>query len=88
MPMLTKDERDRRWQKVRALMEKRDLECIIVWGSLGCHSNLSANLRYLSNTAHEGYLIFPLKGEPTLFTFMGRKLHMSWVVDQRCGHPN
>lgn len=85
---LTKDERDRRWRKVRGLMEKRGLDCLIGWGSLGCHSNLCANLRYLSNTAHEGYLVFPLNGEPSLFTFMGRKVQTSWVVDQRCGHPD
>ena len=34
----------------------------------------------------EGYLVFPLEGEPTLITFHGRP-HPSWVKDNRSGHP-
>ena len=83
---LTRDEGERRWKLVRGAMEERGLDCLIVWGSFGNFSSLSANLRYLSNSANEGYLVFPFQGEPTLFTFMGREDPASWVKDHRSGH--
>ena len=33
--VLTLEERDRRWKKIRWEMEKRGLECLIVWSSQG-----------------------------------------------------
>lgn len=84
---LKRDEGERRWKKVRSAMEERGLDCLIVWGSFGAFSSLSANLRYLSNVANEGYLVFPLQGEPTLFTFLIKEDQESWISDWRCGHP-
>jgi Xaa-Pro dipeptidase len=81
------EERDRRWEKTRETMEKRGLDCLIVWGSFGFNRNLLANMRYLSNVcATEGYFIFPREGEPTLITFFGRH-DTTWVDDCRAGHP-
>jgi Xaa-Pro dipeptidase len=85
---LTLDERDRRWQKVRTVMERRGLECLILWGSYGRFRHFGANIRYLSNISAEGYLIFPLKGDPTLVMFFARPDPAAWVVDGRTGHPN
>lgn len=84
---LTLEEQDRRWKKIREAMGKRSLGALVVWSSIGHHGTHTANLRYLSNVKTEGYLIFPLEGEPTLFTFIKRPQAGSWVTDFRTGHP-
>lgn len=87
MSILTLEERQRRWQKVRQAMNKRGIDCLIVWGSFGGFRNLTANLIYLSNVTTEGYLVFPAQDEPTLFTFLKGSDPEPWVTDWRCGHP-
>jgi Xaa-Pro aminopeptidase len=84
--LLTLEERDRRWKIIRAEMENRDLGALIVWGSQGYWTGLAANLRYLIGILDEGYLVFPLEGEPTLFTFeIG--FPSPWLNDHRAGQP-
>jgi hypothetical protein len=68
---LTIEERDRRWNNIRKAMEKRGLKCLIVWGSTGEFRDFNGNLQYLTNVANEGYLLFPLESEPTLYSFEG-----------------
>lgn len=86
MLQLTIEERDRRWEKVREEMAKRDLGTLVVWSSFGHHGTQCANLRYLTNAKSEGYLVFPVEGEPTIIKFVARS-QPSWVTDFRCGHP-
>lgn len=86
MPIITLEERDRRWKNVRLEMEKRGLDCLIIWGGFGRFRNLCANLTYMSNFNAEGYMTFPLKDEPTLFIFQGDYPTL-WVKDNRTGHP-
>ncbi len=81
MDILTLDERDRRWKRIRETMEERALECLIVWGSLGFHRSLGANLKYLSNITTEGYLVFPLESDPTVIGFLKRIDPESWIPD-------
>ena len=84
--ILTLEERDRRWANVRKAMKDRKLDCLIVWSSQGYWTGLAANLRYLTNILDEGYLVFPIEGEPTLFTFeIG--LPSPWLNDHRAGQP-
>ncbi|MDP2931117.1 MAG: Xaa-Pro peptidase family protein [Chloroflexota bacterium] len=84
--ILTLEERDRRWKNIRDEMKRRDLACLVVWGSQGYWTGLAANIRYLANILDEGYLVFPLEGEPTLFTFeIG--LPSPWLKDHRAGQP-
>jgi len=85
---LTLDERDRRWKKVRDAMEKQGFECLVIWGSYGRFRHFGANLKYLSNISVEGYLVFPLKEDPTLVMFFARPDPTAWVADGRTGHPN
>ncbi len=85
---LTLEERDRRWQRVRGSMEERGLQCLIIWGSYGRFRHFGANLKYLSNVSAEGYLVFPLEGEPTLVLFFARPDPSAWVMDARTGHPH
>ncbi|MFC2046978.1 M24 family metallopeptidase [Chloroflexota bacterium] len=80
------EERDRRWKNIRTAMEKRGLECLIVWGSYCIFRDVSASLQYLTNVGTEGYVLFPLDSEPTLYAFEGG-LEPTWVQDWRSGHP-
>ncbi|MBI4286789.1 MAG: aminopeptidase P family protein [Chloroflexi bacterium] len=84
---LSEAEKERRWKLVRGVMAQRGLDYLIVHGSFGMHGNLNANLRYLTNPANEGYVLFPLDGEPALFTFLKKDDPGSWVKDTRSGHP-
>jgi Xaa-Pro aminopeptidase len=83
---LTLKERDRRWKKVREAMDKRELGALVVWDSFGGHGRYNANLRYLSNANTEGYLVFPLVGEPALVIFL-KKVRSTWVTNRETGHP-
>lgn len=87
MLLLTRRERDRRWKKARKAMNTRGLDCLVVWGSTGGFGGLAANLRYLTNTTEQGYLVFPLEDEPTIFTFE-KGLETPWVRDSRVGQPS
>jgi len=87
MSILSREERDRRWNNARQEMEKRKLDALIVWGSSGRYRHLNANLRYLCNFHAEGYMILPLKADPTLFSFVGG-FPTPWVADNRTAHPN
>ena len=80
------EERDRRWRNIRSSMEERGLECLIVWGSYGLFRDLNGNLQYLTNINNEGYLLFPLRSEPTFYGFEGG-LEPNWVQDWRSGMP-
>ena len=84
---LTLEERDRRWKLIREEMEKRGLECLIVWGCYGRFHHLGANFRYLSNLAEEGYVVFPLENDPTLSIFLGGYFTEPWIQDVRGGQP-
>ncbi len=87
MSILSREERDRRWDNARQEMEKRKLDALIVWGSSGRYRHLNANLRYLCNFHAEGYMILPLKADPTLLSFVGG-FPTPWVADNRTAHPN
>ncbi len=84
---LSDGERDRRWNLVRSEMEKRNLDCLIIWGSFGCYRDANANLQYMTNVNTEGYLIFPLEGEPTQYSFENG-LDPAWVTDWRGAIPH
>ena len=86
MSILSHQERDRRWKNIREAMGKQGLDCLVVYGCFGRYRQLNASLRYLCNFNTEGYLVFPLEGDPTLFTFMGG-FPTPWVADNRTGQP-
>jgi Xaa-Pro aminopeptidase len=86
MSILSREERDRRWNNIRQAMKKQGLDCLIVWGCTGRYRHYNSSLRYLSNFQTEGYMVFPLESDPTLFTFLGG-YPTPWVADHRTGHP-
>lgn len=77
-PAFSIDERDRRWETVRALMELASLDVLVV--------PTLADSRYLTQAAHDiGPTIFPLHAEVTLLSGEGRvgDAARHWVRDVR-----
>ena len=71
-PTLSLKERDRRWATVRAEMEKRGLDCLVLCGWPAMWDFNIANARYLcpiGGNAEHNVLVFPLSGEPTTFIY-------------------
>ncbi len=69
-PRFSGAEYDRRYAAVRERMAEGDLDALIVWGQVGIGGTWQRNIHYLSNyadTHYNGYLIFPMEGDPTLF---------------------
>jgi Xaa-Pro dipeptidase len=63
-------ERDRRYKLVREAMRKAGFDALLIWGHSGKWDWHMANVHYLSQVGgngEEGFLIFPLEGDPTLF---------------------
>lgn len=84
VPMLSRQERDSRWGKLRQQMGERGLDCLLVYGSGG-----NLNAQYLSQIGEEGLLVFPLEADPVFLLPSGdRWLHWAlgsqdWVHDVR-----
>ncbi len=86
----TEKERDRRYEKIRAEMRKRKIDCLIITGYSGRWNMMNANVRYVSNYSDNlstaSFLVFPLEGEGTYVTQMMVKRSLattSWVKDLR-----
>ena len=70
-PQFSIAERDRRWARVRALMQRDGVDVIVVPPHTGHHDHFSANARYLTGLG--GYslevgAVFPLEGAVTAVT--------------------
>ena len=91
LPQLSLQERDRRWNAIRAAMKAQKLDCLIVWGANSNQDSKIANVRYLTQVGGNGeqaWVIFPLTGEPTCFTSFAWindwwLLSQNWVKDVR-----
>ena len=91
LPRLSLAERDRRWAAVRKEMDKRGLDCLVLWGWPAMWDFCIANARYLcpvgGNSEHN-VLVFPKNGDPTCFVLMptfleGWRAAQDWVADIR-----
>ena len=91
LPRLSLAERDRRWAAVRKEMDKRGLDCLVLWGWPAMWDFCIANARYLcpvgGNSEHN-VLVFPRNGDPTCFVLMptfleGWRAAQDWVADIR-----
>lgn len=88
------EERDRRWNGVRAAMKQRGLGALVVYGFAGFDSCESANFVYLTNIstfgclALPGYLVFPAEGDPTMIGFAKMPGDKLWVNDIRGKGPS
>ncbi|MBP1732316.1 MAG: hydrolase/M24 family peptidase, partial [Deltaproteobacteria bacterium] len=88
---LSLKERDRRYTLVRQSMRERGLDALLIWGHSGKWDWHMANVHYLSQVGgngEEGFLVFPLEGDPSLFIWH-RSLYQvnawleygSWIKD-------
>ena len=90
-PILSLAERDRRWAAMREMMERLDLEALVVFGLRGRERYEG----YLSNESIEGIVILPLRGEPTYVTWTYHRVTRRfpsnmrdtdfWIEDVRAG---
>jgi Xaa-Pro dipeptidase len=68
-PRFSDAEYQRRYQNIRDLMDRMDLQCLLIYGDSGhCYMN-TANVRYVANYAdHQySYVVFPRTADLTLF---------------------
>ena len=95
LPRLSLAERDRRWAAARSEMDKRGLDCLVLWGWPAMWDFCTANARYLcpvgGNSEHN-VLVFPRNGDPTCFVLMptfleGWRAAQDWVAHIRARHP-
>lgn len=91
IPQLSLQERDRRYEKVRAEMARQRIDCLLLPANTGRWEQLQADSRYLSSIggfATEVFTVFPLKGEVTAYIFNRAgwwKQAQNWVQDVRDG---
>ena len=93
VPQLSIQERDRRWAAVRKEMEAKGIDCLVVWGNTISQGLGMTNVKYLTQvgTWHGGIVLFPLRGDVTLFTspshmnvpYSAYQACQDWVEDIR-----
>jgi Xaa-Pro aminopeptidase len=68
-PRFSDKEYERRYRKIRDMMEKKSLNCLIIYGNSGLSLHNQWNIHYVSNyfDVWQGYVVFPLTGELTQF---------------------
>ena len=73
---------ERRHRKIREVMQLRGIDCLIITGHGGGYGSAIADVRYMSgltNLTTDGpYIVFPLFGEPAVFT--SSRLVADWAV--------
>ncbi len=94
LPEMSEGEIRRRHRKLEEEMTKRNIHCLVVAGSQVNYGAGSDNIRYLSNYGifyGEGYIVFPLSGEPRLFCrSMNQEFNakvISLIPTQISGYP-
>lgn len=76
-PRFSAQEMARRHGLARKLMEEQGLACLLFCALSGTNRNNQANIYYLSGYRdfNHAFLIFPLRGEPSLFVGLYNHLH-------------
>ena len=91
IPQLSLQERDRRYERVRAEMARQGIDCLLAPANTGRWEQLQADSHYLSSIggfATEVFTVFPLKGDVTAYIFNRAgwwKQAQKWVEDVRDG---
>jgi Xaa-Pro aminopeptidase len=98
VPILSLEERDRRWASIREKMLLRGLDCLIIVGTDSASSTGMANVRYVTQLGPivGAAVVFPLSGDPIVF-YGAPQMHLPvgpwqqvagrWVDDVRTGGP-
>jgi Xaa-Pro aminopeptidase len=74
LPTFSMEERERRWGRVRELMRRDGIDCLVGLNSTGTHNRNQADVRYLTqigNNCEEVAVCFPLEGKVTAITNRG-----------------
>jgi Xaa-Pro dipeptidase len=91
IPQLSLQERDRRYQKVRAEMARQGIDCLLLPANTGRWEQLQGDSRYLTSIggfATEVFTVFPREGDVTAYIFNRAgwwKQAQRWVDDVRDG---
>jgi Xaa-Pro dipeptidase len=92
-PRFSDQEYQTRYRRIREEMGRRGLDCLVIYGHSAVSSHGQANVRWVSNywDVIQSYVVFPLKGEPTLIITNDCSLplahSMSVLEDIRHGGP-
>lgn len=84
-------ERERRWREVRWRMDHAGLDALLVWGNESKWQAGLANNRYLSGRVAPGCILFPLEGDPVIWSGFPHDvtpygaLAGGWISDTRAG---
>jgi Xaa-Pro dipeptidase len=73
-PTFSMEERERRWGRVRELMRREGIDCLVALANSGSHDRNNADARYLSqigNNTDQASICFPLEGKVTAITNWG-----------------
>src|SRR5438067_4744016 len=73
-PTFSINERDQRWARVRELMARDGVDCIVGLNSTGTHNRNQADIRYLTqigNNCEEVAVCFPVEGKVNAITVRG-----------------
>lgn len=74
LPTFTLQERERRWARVRQLMRRDGMDCIVGLNSTGTHNRNQADVHYLTQigtNCEEVAVCFPVEGKVTAITVRG-----------------
>jgi len=80
IPVMPKEEGERRHRAIREQMEFRGIDCLIVAGHQGNYGARTSSFRYISNYSmwfDDEYIVFPLEGESFLIAF--NSAHYDWA---------
>jgi Xaa-Pro aminopeptidase len=90
-PMLSLNERDRRWKRTKELMKQKGLDCLLVFGKGREHYD-----SYLANEYFDGIVVFPLVGDPVYLIWSATRVLIRlepslqqetwWIKDLRVGY--
>lgn len=94
VPMLSLEERDRRWAAIREKMWFRGLECLVLVGTDSVSSTGMANVRYVTQLGPivGAFAVFPRVGDPVVFygaphmhvpAGPWRQISGAWIQDVR-----
>jgi len=84
LPKFSHAERERRWSRVRALMQQKQLDAIIGFPNQSHWDQFQADIRYLTHIGGhqtEVAVVFPLSGEVTAFVRGGNEVEW-WSIAQ------
>jgi len=92
LPRLSVQERESRWTAIRKKMRDEQIDCLLIHGDSGKWDQKSSNMRYvgqIGGNGEDGWLVFPLEGDPVAFIFSGGAMLnlwqelQDWVTDVR-----